>query len=147
MSAPNPGDWVGVAAVVAVPVGVVSVPVGVAVTLPVGCVVAVASITLKVAVAVVSVSMDSTLTMYWSGLKLAPSTSKDHVLAPSPCWTVVTPATEPKPEASLLVVGWNAAEVTWMFSVSPTARLVVPVIVNLLPAALSPIASMKNPCR
>ncbi len=96
----------------------------------------------KRAVAVVSDSIDSTVTMYSSGLKSVASTSKDHLFMPSPFSMIVLPPVPEKAEASVFSPGWNAAEVTSTISVLPTARFVVPVIVNLLPASLVPIGSM-----
>ena len=122
---------------------VVSSPTGAVVSTSVGGVVSTASTRVKFAVAVVLVSIHSTLTMYWSGLRSDASTSKDHLFAPSPFSTTTLPEDAPKPEASVFVVGPNAAEVTSTISLSPTAALVVPVIVNLLPASLVPIGSMK----
>ena len=134
----------GVAAVVVVAVVVVAVVV-VVVTLPSGGVVgSPPATTLKVAVAVVLASIASTLTMYWSGLKPVASTSKDHLFAPSPFRTTALPAVLEKPVASVFDPGWNAAEVTSMFSVSPTARFVVPEIVNALPAVWLPIGSIRT---
>ena len=87
--------------------------------------------------------MDSTVTVYWSGLKVVPSTSKDQVFAVSPCWMVTVPASLEKPEVSPAAPGWNAAEATSTISSPPAARLVVPVIVNVLPADWARIGSIR----
>ena len=56
---------------------------------------------------------------------------------PSPRWTVVWPERPEVPEAADLLVGSNADEMAVIRRLSPTARLVVPLIVSGSPGRTS----------
>jgi hypothetical protein len=83
----------------------------------------------KVEVSRRPVSTDSTVTRYPSGRNPEESKVKDQVFRGVPVITVTVPDAPEKPASWVFSAGEKEAEVTSICSVSPAARLVVPVMV------------------
>src|SRR5208337_2694007 len=147
-SAPNPGCVGVLVGATVVGIAVVGITVGAAEVIdPTGVVVAVGADawrTLNSAVPtawfVLGRPTELAVTRYSSGLNVDASTSNETAFRPLvPCVTCTVPDAPANAAPWVLSVGWNDDERTVKRTLSPTARFVVPVMVNLSPTLWSPI--------